>query len=179
MHLETDRLFLTPITSIDTEAIHELHSFPETDRYNTLGIPKNIAMTREVITPWITAHQQTPITHYTLCIKHKIHQDFIGLLGLKLGPTKYKRAEVWYKIHPHFWSNGYATEALKMIIRYGFESLDLHRIEAGCAIANIASIKVLEKVGMTREAHRRQILPLASGWSDNYEYAILDTDARP
>jgi [ribosomal protein S5]-alanine N-acetyltransferase len=49
-------------------------------------------------------------------------------------------------------------------------------VEAGCAIGNTGSIKVLEKAGMKREAHTRQLLPLKSGWSDNYGYAILSTD---
>lgn len=60
----------------------------------------------------------------------------------------------------------------------GFETLQLHRIEAGCAVGNIGSMTVLEKVGMFREAHTRKLLPLKSGWSDNYRYAILSTDLR-
>ncbi|WP_319804126.1 GNAT family N-acetyltransferase [Chryseobacterium oryctis] len=64
------------------------------------------------------------------------------------------------------------------MINFGFENLNLHRIEAGCAINNIGSINVLEKVGMFREAHTRKLLPLKSGWADNYGYAILSTDKR-
>ena len=71
---------------------------------------------------------------------------------------------------------GYATEALKEILRFGFDQLNLHRIEAGCAVENVASIKVLEKAGMQREGRKRQVLPLKSGWSDNFEYAILAAD---
>lgn len=56
------------------------------------------------------------------------------------------------------------------------EKLKLHRIEAGCAVGNIASIKVLEKAGMIREGRLRQVLPLKSGWSDNFQYSILETD---
>ncbi|MNL40929.1 Acetyltransferase (GNAT) family protein [compost metagenome] len=77
---------------------------------------------------------------------------------------------------PRFWNKGYATESLKRIIAFGFDDLNLHRIEAGCAVANTGSIHVLEKVGMLREAHTRKLLPLKSGWSDNYGYAILSTD---
>ncbi len=82
----------------------------------------------------------------------------------------------WFKLHPNYWNKGYATESLNGIIQFGFENLKLHRIEAGCAIENKGSIKVLEKVGMTREAHTRKLLPLKSGWSDHYGYAILSTD---
>ena len=64
------------------------------------------------------------------------------------------------------------------MVNYGFDELKLHRIQAGAAVKNIGSIKVLEKVGFIKEGRGRQILPLKSGWSDNYEYAILETDER-
>ena len=69
-------------------------------------------------------------------------------------------------------------ESLKAIISFGFETLKLHRIEAGCAVDNIGSFKVLEKAGMIREGRLRQVLPLKTGWSDNFEYSILETDDR-
>ena len=61
-------------------------------------------------------------------------------------------------------------------MQYGFKELRLHRIEAGCAVENFGSIKVLEKVGMKKEGRKRKSLPLKSGWSDSFEYAILSTD---
>ncbi|MDC1259516.1 GNAT family N-acetyltransferase [Flavobacteriaceae bacterium] len=73
---------------------------------------------------------------------------------------KYKRAEVWYKIHSDYWNKGYATESLKAIINFGFETLKLHRMEAGCAVDNKGSFTVLEKAGMVREGRLRQVLPL-------------------
>ena len=64
------------------------------------------------------------------------------------------------------------------MLNFGFNTLKLHRIEAGCAAENISSIKVLEKSGMLREGRLRQILPLKTGWSDNFQYSILETDER-
>jgi len=52
----------------------------------------------------------------------------------------------------------------------------LHRIEAGVATQNLNSIKLLEKVGMTREGMYRKILPIRGEWVDNYSYAILEED---
>ena len=97
-------------------------------------------------------------------------------MAIKLSPPKYQSAEVWYKLHPESWNQGYATEALRRLIEVGFNDLNLHRIEAGCAVDNIGSIRVLEKVGMTREGRMRQVLPLKTGWSDNFHYAILSSD---
>ena len=167
---------LRPITISDLDSIHSLHSLPETDEFNTLGIPTNKAETQSIIEPWINAMEAEEIKNYTFSIVSKKKKEFIGLLGLKLGSKKFKTAEVWYKIHPDHWNNGFAAEALHSILNFGFKTLHLHRIEAGCAAENIASIKVLEKVGMTREGRHRKILPLKSGWSDNFSFAILETD---
>ena len=93
-----------------------------------------------------------------------------------LGKTNFKIAEVWYKIHTSYWRQGYTTEALTELLKYGFSRLELHRIEAGCATENIASIKVLEKVGMTREGRKRKVLPVRGEWVDNYFYSILETE---
>ncbi len=174
----TERIRLRLIDLSDLEEIHKLHSLPEVDEYNTLGIPKNSAETKSIVEPWIAENQLSEIKSYTFAIENISNKKFMGLFGLKLGNEKYKSAEVWYKIHPDYWKKGYATEALKAIIHFGFETLKLHRIKAGCAVDNIGSLKVLEKSGMTREGRHRQILPLKSGWSDNFEYAILDIDIK-
>ncbi|MBE0390824.1 GNAT family N-acetyltransferase [Flavobacterium sp. PL002] len=176
MELHTSRLKLRLIEFSDLEAIHQLHSIPEVDEFNTLGIPENIEQTATLIESWLLANEQQEVTSYTFAIETISNKVFIGLLGLKLWPKKNRRAEVWYKLQPDHWGKGYATEAVNSILDFGFNKLNLHRIQAGCAVANIGSIKVLEKVGMIKEGKCRQVLLLKSGWSDNYEYAILETD---
>lgn len=176
--LETERLKLRLIQSSDLSAIHQLHSLPETDEFNTLGIPENIEETRTIIETWIEENQRKDIKNYTFAIEQIADDQFIGLIGLKLWNSKQRRGEVWYKLHSDHWGNGFATETLNGLLDFGFNKLKLHRIQAGCAVDNGASIKVLEKVGMIKEGRGRQILPLKSGWSDNFEYAILETDKR-
>lgn len=171
-----ERIKLRLIELSDLESIHKLHSLPETDKFNTLGIPKNILETHAIIEPWIEENELSKIKNYTFAIENRLNKKFIGLFGLKLGTEKYKRAEVWFKIHSDYYKKGYATEALKAVINFGFEKLKLHRIEAGCAVENVGSLKVLEKSGMISEGRRRKILPLKSGWSDNFIYAIIETD---
>lgn len=177
-NLTSDRITLRLITLSDLESIHTLHSLPETDEFNTLGIPENIEETEIIITDWIAENQLDEIKSYTFAIEDNLTKEFIGLFGLKVGSVKYRRGEIWYKIHSDYWRKGFATESVNMILDYGFDTLNLHRIQAGCAVDNIGSIKVLEKVGMIREGRGRQILPLKNGWADNFEYSILDTDPR-
>ena len=176
--LYTERLQFELITDSDLEFIHDLLSKEETDRYNALGIPKSAEETATWITPWIKENQQNPIANHTWLIQDLTTSENIGLFGLKRSNNKYRRGEVWYKIHPDQWNKGYATESLKCVLDFSFETCKLHRIQAGCAVDNLASIRVLEKVGMIKEGRGREILPLKSGWSDNFEFSILESDKR-
>ncbi len=122
--------------------------------------------------------KQEPRNSYIFCIDKNDHNEFIGLIAINLGKVNYKTAEVWFKIHKNYWRQSYTTEALKRILKYGFIDLKLHRIEAGCAVENIASSKGLEKVGMTREGMKRKKIPIRGQWKDNYFYGILEEDFK-
>ena len=176
MELQTERLKIKELSLTDLEEIHHLHSLPETDEFNSLGIPANIQATEFLLSEWIRQQNAIPRISYTFCIELIEKNKFIGLIALNLGKPRFKIAEVWYKIHPTYWRQGYTTEALIKIIEWGFLNLKLHRIEAGCAVENIASIKTLEKVGMVREGSKRKILPIRGKWVDNYFYSIIETD---
>jgi ribosomal-protein-alanine N-acetyltransferase len=171
--LKTTRLILREVELNDLDNIHDLHSLPETDEFNTLGIPENKEVTEKVVREWVKI--QEPRNRYTFKIESG--GKFIGLIGLKnLGVPNYQSGEVWYKLHKDFWGNGFATEALKRVLEFCFIELNLHRIEAGCAVENIGSIKVLEKAGMTREGRKKKKLPIRGEWKDNFFYAILEED---
>lgn len=176
--LKTERLNLRPISENDIENIFKLQSLEQTAQFNTSKIPIDINETKMNVEKWIGENTKENIKHFTFAVELIAEEKFIGLIGLHLGKEHYKNAEVWFQLDYRFWNKGYATESLRKIIDFGFETLKLHRIEAGCAVDNVGSFTVLEKVGMLREAHTRQLLPLKSGWSDNYGYAILSSDER-
>lgn len=174
MELQTKRLQLQELVLEDLNDIHLLHSLQETDEFNTLGIPENIIVTEIILKEWIEKQNTVPRISYIFCIR--LTNLFVGLIALNIGKPNFKIAEVWFKIHPSYWRQGYTTEALESLFKFGFTNLELHRIEAGCAVENIASIKVMEKVGMIREGRKRKILPIRGTWVDNYIYSILETD---
>lgn len=176
MQLQTQRLLLSELTLEDLKDVHQLHSFVEVDQFNTLGIPESIETTGKILNEWLNQQQVNPRLSYTFSLKLVEGNQFVGLMALNIGKPKYKLAEVWFKIHPHFWRQGYTTEALGKLFEFAFNDLKLHRIEAGCAVENIASIKVLEKTGMKREGCKRKVLPIRGEWIDNYFYAILEAD---
>jgi ribosomal-protein-alanine N-acetyltransferase len=178
IHITTERLNIKPISILNIEDVYKLQSLEETAKFNTSGNPKDINETKITVENWIVENAKENTKRFTFSVELIDGNEFIGLIGINLGKEHYKNAEVWFQYDYKFWNKGYATESLRKIIDFGFENLKLHRIEAGCAIENIGSISVLEKVGMLREAHTRKLLPLKSGWSDNYGYAILSTDER-
>lgn len=178
IYLNTERLNIKPISILNIEDVYKLQSLEKTTKYNTSKIPKNINETKITVENWILENEKENPKRFTFLVELIDGNKFIGLIGINLGKEHYKNAEIWFQYDYKFWNKGYATESLRKIIDFGFENLKLHRIEAGCAIENIGSISVLEKVGILREAHTRKLLPLKSGWSDNYGYAILSTDER-
>lgn len=176
MELKSKRLKLQEVSWDDSTDIHKLHSFPEVDEYNTLGIPKNIEETEEFIRPMIDDKKSEKRKLYLWKILLKDTNEFIGIAGMNLALNKFKLGEIYYKLLPSKWGNGYATEVSKTLIISGFEDFKLHKVEAGVATENIASIRVLEKSGMTREGLRRKILPIRGEWKDNFHYAIVEDD---
>lgn len=176
LEFETERLQGKEIVWDDLGDIHALHSIPEVDEYTSLGIPHSIDDTREVIAPLIKAKLDFPRKVYAWKILEKESTHFIGLASLILSNDKFNLGEIYFKLKPAFWGKGYATEVAKKIIRIAFEELGLHKVEAGVAVENERSIRVLEKAGMKQEGLRRKILPIRGQWIDNYHYAILEQD---
>lgn len=155
-----------------------MHSFPEVDEFNTLGVPANIEETRQYLNPLIQAQKDNPRKLYLWKVTLLKTSEFIGIAGMTLSADKFKRGELYYKILPDYWGHGYATEIGRLLVGIGFTQFGLHRVEAGVAIKNVKSIRVLEKLGMTREGLHRRILPIRGEWVDNYHYAIVADDAR-
>jgi RimJ/RimL family protein N-acetyltransferase len=83
-------------------------------------------------------------------------------------------AELGYIFDPAYNGRGYATEAVTAMMAYAFDRLGMRRLTAGCFADNLASVRILEKVGMRREHHGvGQSWHAALGWIDGYTYAML------
>jgi len=176
MRLETDRLVLQELSWNDLDKIHVFHSIPDVAKFNTIGIPEHISVTKNIIKGAIEDQANKPRSIYGWTVWLKDDHTFMGETGMSLSNDRFKRGEIHYHIAPELWGQGYATEIAQRLIKFGFEDLNLHRIEAGVATNNIGSIRVLEKSGMHREGLRRGILPIRGEWCDNYMYAILEGD---
>jgi len=89
MDLESKRLRLKEVTGDDLSAIHRLHSFPEVDEFNTIGIPRDLDDTKEKIRAIIEGQSVIPQKSFTWTIVLKDSAEFIGLAGISLSLDKF------------------------------------------------------------------------------------------
>lgn len=101
-------------------------------------------------------------------ISMKGHSNIIGTIGFN-NFTKRHRANIGYDLQADFWNRGFITEALEAVIEYGFNELDINRIEAEVMPGNPASEKVLSKIGFKNEGLLRQWMY----WNDKHYGMIM------
>jgi ribosomal-protein-alanine N-acetyltransferase len=173
--INTARLSIRPFQEQDYRSLFEYLSDPGVYRFEP-GEPISLEKAREL------ARQRAAGTDFWAVILKSI-QKMVGHLYFKpIEPTELATWELGYIFNPEFQNEGYATEAADALVRYGFDCLGVHRVIAHCNPDNVASWRVLEKIGMTREGRFRKnifFLRDADGsplWVDTFEYAILKED---
>ncbi|MGW1681852.1 GNAT family N-acetyltransferase [Saccharopolyspora sp. NPDC002376] len=102
----------------------------------------------------------------------------VGQVELVLLSQANQQGEVGYIFNPDFQGKGLATEAVRAVLRLGFEELDLHRIIGRCSAHNLASAKLMERLGMRREAHFVDSMIIEGTWREELVYAMLQREWR-
>jgi RimJ/RimL family protein N-acetyltransferase len=176
--LRTSRLTLRPYTIDDLDGVYDLQSRPGVTRY----LPFD-ARTRDQVRTWLEDRiQATPSGDeggsLTLAVALPENGAVIGDVVLFVRSREHRQGEIGYVIHPDHSGKGYATEAAGAMLRLGFDELRLHRIMGRIDARNTASARVLERLGMRREAHFRQNELVKGEWTDEIVYAMLEDDWR-
>lgn len=119
-------------------------------------------------------HQMNMRREYSFGIFLKDTKELIGHISIySIKRLPFSSAFIGYSLDERFTRKGITTEAVECITKFGFENLDLHRIEAYVSPANEGSYRVLEKVGYQREGLLKQLLYINGVWVDHYLYAKL------
>ncbi len=171
--LETERLILRKLEVSDIEPLYYNYgSDPQTASYVMWDKHKNIDETREYVESCINAYNDNK---YLWVVELKELKEPIGMIELLHIHSKYQTAEVAYAYGSKWWRNGYATEALKKVLHYGFCEVGLAVIEARHFPSNPASGKVMEKAGMKYEGRlrKRMINPTTKEIEDLLVYLML------
>ena len=134
----------------DFDALREIASDPEVLRYRSRS-EITLEATRAFISNAKAQAAEQPRQQYALVVLLKDSLRLIGELGLTITSSHYDEAYLWYSMNRSYWGRGYATEAAAALLRYGFEQAGLRRIFAECHPDNLASARVLEKIGLLPE----------------------------
>ena len=171
--VETKRLTLREFRKADFNAIHAYASDQEVSIYLPWG-PNSELDTENYIENIISYQLNNPRKDYEIAIELKESSLLIGACAIHISDPLTREGFIGYCYNKQYLGNGYASEAAKAIIEYGFENLNLHRIYATCDPNNVGSSKVLEKIGMKREGHLREHKLQRGKWRDSFLYSILE-----
>ena len=117
-----------------------------------------------------------PRTAFGLAVVFPKTGTVIGEGGLAIHSQSFRSGELSYIIHPEYWGHGFATEVAFTLLSFGFTTLNLHRLFATCDPRNVASQRVLQKLGMQCEGRMRETLLLRDGWRDSVLYSLLEQE---
>ena len=174
--LETERLLLRRVVESDVNEVFALRSNAETMQY----IPRPLVTSNEEALEHIRMIEDKIVADEGInwAITLKGNSKLLGIIGhYRIKPEHY-RSEIGYMLLPDYQGKGIITEAIKAVVAYGFDQMNLHSIEAIIDPANTASAMVLEKNGFVKEAHLRENECYNGKFLDTVIYGLLESEFR-
>ena len=134
------------------------------------------AEVRDFVQMFVEQQAEQPRRRFQFAITFPGSGRLIGNCGLRRKPENDREADIGYELAPEYWNQGYATEAAKAMVRFGFRELGLHRISSWCIADNVASARVLEKAGLRLEGRLRENDYFKNRWWDTLLYGLLEDE---
>ena len=174
IELSSDRLLLRPVNKSDAEAIFKYRSDAVTNQYQG-WIPKTIDDAHHFVSK-VAPELNVYDTWFQFAIVLKETGELVGDIGIHFLDEENYQAEIGCTLAKSQHGKGIANEALKTTIDYLFGDLKKHRISCSIDPDNIASIKMIERLGFRKEAHFKQSLLIDGEWVDDIVYALLKSE---
>lgn len=171
--IRTERLLLRPFESEDLDARHAYESHPDVARF-LYWWPRTLAECAEKLKASLdmtTIEQEGDSLKIAVALADS--GTLIGDVNLEWQSRDHSTAEIGYIFHPDHHGHGYAGEAAAELLRLGFDELGVRRIIGRCEARNVASARVLSKVGMRQEAHLVENEFVKGEWQSELIFAIL------
>jgi RimJ/RimL family protein N-acetyltransferase len=176
--IETARLRLRAFAPEDFDALRDIYSRPQVVRW-LYSETSDEAEVRKALQGKIEARLiTTEGDRLSVAVELKATGELIGDCVLQCLNSKHSGGEIGFVFHPDHQRRGYATEAGRALLALAFDGLKLHRVIARAEARNAASARVLEKLGMRREAHLVENEYVKGEWQSELVYAILDREWR-
>lgn len=170
--LSGTNITLREFSLADYDAVHEYATDIDVVRFMEWG-PNSPSETEAFLNRAVSQSRETPRTHYELAAVDRVSEVVVGGVGLHGDGCQ---AMLGYCFARSSWGRGRATEAGNLILEFGFRALGLHRIWARCDTENVASIRVLEKLGMREEGCLRHDCQIRGEWRNTFMYGILNEE---
>ena len=176
--LRTERLRLRPYTPADFEALYAMRSSPEVARY-LYWEPQTEDEVRETLTRKI-GHTSLRAEGDVLALaaEEQATGAVVADVILHWASEEHALGEIGYIAHPDHGGQGFATEAARPLLGVAFDGVGLHRVIGRLEARNAASARVLEKLGLRREAHLVENEWVKGEWQSELVYATLDREWR-
>lgn len=175
--LETPRLLLRKVRLADAADILDYASDPAVAQYTSWDHYSSLADAYRFIHWALDRYQRKSEAPWGIVLKDE--DKLIGTIGFTDHAPLHRRAEVNYALSAKYWRQGLTPEALHRILDHGFNTLRLNRIESRCIPDNVASARVMEKVGMKYEGLLRGALHAKGTFHDLQIYAALREEWKP
>jgi RimJ/RimL family protein N-acetyltransferase len=177
MELVTERLILREFKESDWPDVLAYQIDPLYLRYYawTGRTPEAV---QEFVHMFLAQQKERPRCKYQLAVTLKTDHQLIGICGIRMAFAGAHQGDIGYELSPQHWGQGYATEAARAIVRFGFAELKLHRVWSWCIADNVGSARVLQKVGMRLEGRLCDKEYFKGRWWDTLLYAILEDEWR-
>ncbi len=153
-YIDTGRLLLRKLKHSDAPDIFSYAQLPNVVQYSIGHAHQSVEESERFISNVLECYENN--TAGLWAIEWKETERVVGTCGYEYWLYDQYRAEIGYSLSPEFWNKGIMSEAIKEVVKYGFEDMDLNRIEAICHCDNVASHRVLEKNGFINEAFLKQ-----------------------
>jgi RimJ/RimL family protein N-acetyltransferase len=174
--IRTARLMVRPFTAADFADLYAIRSREDVTRF-LYAEPETPEQVQEVLARKIGQKTLDAVGEtVSLAVVWPELDRVIGEVHLQWLSDEHRQGEIGFVIDPEHHGHGFATEAAEVVLRLGFEGLGLHRIIGRLDSRNVGSARVLEKLGMRREAHFRHDEIFKGEWSDQLVYAMLDDE---
>lgn len=169
--LTTERLILRPYHKDDWERVHIYGSNPDFSKYELWG-PNTVEDTHKFISDMITQANSNPRYKFEFAVCLRENDLLIGGCGIRRETELSRVANLGWAINPEFQNQGYATEAAKALIEFGWKELNLALIYATCDTRNAPSFKVMEKLEMKRVGFIKGTKEVKGHIRDSYRYEL-------
>lgn len=174
--LETERLILRPFSPADFDDLYDIHSRPEVARY-LYWDARDGEQVRQVLERKAGQYELTEEGQgLAAAVVWRASGRVVGEVSLVWLSREHRQGEIGFSFHPAYQGRGLATEAAEVMLRLGFGELGLHRIIGRCDARNDASARLLERLGMRREAHFVHNEVFKGAWGEEYVYALLEDE---